>query len=156
MDISSRADFSADPVTTFAMLTDEKFLAQVCEASGATDYEVSATGDSTHSSKTLPAPDTAAKFTGPTLTVVEDTVWGPAGPDGARTGQLTMTVPGQPVSMKGTVQLSAAGSGSVLQLTGDLKVAIPLLGKKLEQSAAPAVMSGFKTQQQVGETWLAQ
>ena len=34
-------------------------------------------------------------------------------------------------------------------------MAIPLLGKKLEQSSAPAVLAGFRTQQQVGNDWLA-
>jgi hypothetical protein len=34
-------------------------------------------------------------------------------------------------------------------------VAIPLLGKKLEQSSAPAVLAGFKKQQEVGSRWLA-
>ena len=41
------------------------------------------------------------------------------------------------------------------ELTGDLKVAIPILGKKLEQSAAPAILAGFRTQQKVGDAWLA-
>ena len=32
---------------------------------------------------------------------------------------------------------------------------IPLLGRKLEESSAPAVLAGFRTQQQVGDRWLA-
>ena len=44
---------------------------------------------------------------------------------------------------------------TIAQLTGDLKVAIPLLGKKMEQSAAPAILAGFRTQQKVGDAWLA-
>ncbi len=39
----------------------------------------------------------------------------------------------------------------MVDLTGDLKVAIPFLGKKLEQAAAPAVLAGFRTQQRVGD-----
>ena len=39
-------------------------------------------------------------------------------------------------------------------LTGELKVSIPLLGRKLEESSAPAVLAGFRTQQQVGDRWL--
>ena len=48
-----------------------------------------------------------------------------------------------------------AAPGTVAELTGDLKVAIPILGKKLEQSAAPAILAGFRTQQKVGDSWLA-
>jgi Protein of unknown function (DUF2505) len=40
-------------------------------------------------------------------------------------------------------------------LEGELKVNIPLLGRKLEESSAPAVLAGFRTQQQVGDRWLA-
>lgn len=155
MDISSRAEFAADPPQVFSMLTDEAYLRQVCEASGSLESEVTAAGDTTRTSRTLPAPDNAKKFTGATLTVVEEIVWGAAGADGARTGHLKLTVPGQPVAMNGTVQLSPGGPGATLELTGVLKVNIPLVGKKLEQSAAPAVLAGFRTQQEVGNSWLA-
>jgi hypothetical protein len=57
--------------------------------------------------------------------------------------------------MKGKLELGPGGPGTVLELTGDLKVSIPLLGKKLEQSAAPAVLAGFDVQQKVGSEWLA-
>lgn len=155
MDISSRAEFAADPTQVFSMLTDETYLRQVCKASGSLEYEVTASGDTTRTSRTLPAPDSAKKFTGPTLTVVEEIVWGAAAADGARTGLLKLTVPSQPVAMNGNVHLSPGGPGVTLVLTGVLKVNIPLVGKKLEQSAAPAVLAGFRTQQEVGKSWLA-
>ena len=66
-----------------------------------------------------------------------------------------MTVLGQPVTFRGKAQLSAGGRGSVVDITGELKVAIPLLGRKLEESAAPAVTDGYKKQQEVGDRWLA-
>ena len=97
----------------------------------------------------------AQKFAGPTVTVVEETAWGPADASGTRTGRTSMTIPGQPVTMKGTVELAAGGPGTVAELTGELKVAIPLLGKKLEQSTAPAVVAGFRVQQKIGDNWLA-
>jgi hypothetical protein len=43
----------------------------------------------------------------------------------------------------------------VLDIVGELKVAIPLLGRKLEEATAPAVISGYHTQQEVGDRWLA-
>lgn len=155
MDISSRAEFAADPTQVFSMLTDEGFLRQVCEASGSLAFEVTASDSTTKTSRTLPAPDSAKKFTGPTLTVVEEIVWGAASADGGRTGQLKLAVPGQPVAMNGTVQLAQGGAGSTVELAGVLKVNIPLVGKKLEQSAAPAVLAGFRKQQEVGNSWLA-
>ena len=43
-----------------------------------------------------------------------------------------------------------------MNLSGELKVNVPLLGRKLEQSAAPAVLAGFRTQQVAGDRWLAE
>ncbi|MDN5725113.1 MAG: DUF2505 domain-containing protein [Propionibacteriales bacterium] len=155
MDISSRAEFAADPSTVHAMVTTKEYLDQVCRASGAQEYSTEVTGAVTKSSRTLPAPDNAKRFTGPTLTVVEQISWGEAGNDGARVGQLVLTVPGQPAGMKGTVTLAPGGRGTVVTLAGDLKVNIPLLGKKLEQAASPAILEGFGVQQRVGDEWLA-
>lgn len=154
MDIKSRVEFAAGVEEVFAMMTDRSYLEEVCKATRARSYEAEVTGTTTRTTRRLPAPDAAAKFTGPELTVIEETAWGPADTNGSRTGRVTMSIPGQPVTMKGAVELSAAGAGTVAELTGVLKVSIPILGKKLEQSAAPAILAGFRTQQKVGDAWL--
>ena len=155
MHINTRLDFAADPAAVFAMMIDQKYQEEVCVASDSTSYDVTVSGDRTSTSRTLPAPESAARFTGPHLTIKEDTAWGGAGGDGSRTADLTMTVVGQPVTLKGQLRLAPGGRGTVIELDGELKVAIPLLGKKLEQSSAPAVMAGFRTQQAVGDSWLS-
>lgn len=155
MDITTRIEFAAAPQDVYAMMTDQAYLAEVCQATESNRYEATVVGSTTNTTRTFPAPDAVARFTGTELTVTEQTVWAAATPDGQRTGELTMTVKGQPVSMRGQVRLMSGGPGTIVQLTGDLKVAIPLLGKKLEQSTAPAVLAGFKTQQDVGNRWLA-
>jgi hypothetical protein len=43
----------------------------------------------------------------------------------------------------------------VVDIVGNLKVAIPLLGRKLEEATAPAVIAGYRTQQEVGDRWFA-
>jgi hypothetical protein len=154
MDISSTAQFAAAPERVFAMMTDKGYLEDVCRASGSLSYDVSVTGCSTRTSRTLAAPASAAKFTGAQLTVVEEVVWGDANGDGSRTGAVKLTVLGQPVTMNGRLQLTAGGPGTIAALTGQLKVAIPFFGKKLEESSAPAVLAGFRTQQKVGNDWL--
>lgn len=155
MDITTRIEFAAPPQDVYAMMTDQAYLAEVCEAAESRRYEATVSGSTTKTTRAFAAPDAVARFTGGELTVSEETVWGGSGPDGQRTGELTMTVQGQPVSMRGHVALAASGPGTVVQLTGELKVAIPLLGKKLEQSTAPAVLAGFTLQQDVGSRWLA-
>jgi hypothetical protein len=155
MDISSRAEFAAGVEDVFAMMTDQVWLEEVCKASQSINYEATTNGTVTRTSRRLPAPEAAARFTGPEITVVEETTWGPAAGDGTRTGQVEMTIPGQPVTMRGETRLSRGGAGTIAELTGDLKVAIPLLGRKLEQGTAPAVLASFRTQQKVGNDWLA-
>ena len=155
MDISTGLDFAAAPDRVYAMMTDQAYLDEVCVASESISYDASVSGSATHSSRTLPAPESAARFTGSQLTVIEDVIWSGPSADGSRTADLTMTVSGQPVTLRGQLKLSPGGRGTIVALDGELKVAIPLLGKKLEESAAPAILAGFKTQQRVGDQWLS-
>ncbi len=154
MDISSTAEFAARPDHVYAMMIDRDYLGQVCVASHASAYDVSVTGANTKTSRTMAAPAAAAKFTGPDLTVVEEVAWGPDEADGTRVGTMRLTVPGQPVAMNGTMTISPGGPGTVLDLKGQLKVSVPLFGRKIEESAAPAVMAGFMTHRTVGAAWL--
>jgi hypothetical protein len=155
MDISTRLDFAAAHDRVYAMMTDKAYLDEVCVASESISYDASVSGSATHTSRTLPAPDSAARFTGSQLTVIEDVTWNGPSSDGSRTADIVMTVLGQPVTLRGKLQMSPGGRGTIVALDGALKVAIPLLGKKLEESAAPAVLAGFQTQQRVGDQWLS-
>ncbi len=155
MQISSRAEFPADPTAVFGMLTTQGFLEDVAKASGATDHRCSVQGTTTVSERSLPSPEMAKKFVGSTITVHEEVTWGDAAADGSRSGQVRLTVPGQPFLLNGTVTLKPGGAGSVVDLNGDLKVSIPLLGKKLEEASAPAILEGFKVQENVGRDWLS-
>lgn len=155
MDITSDAEFPADPNRVFAMLTDQKYLEQVAVASHALSHECTVEGTTTRSKRELRAPEQAQKFTGAHLTIVEEIVWGEAGADGGRSGQITLTAPGQPLVMKGTATLAPSGAGSVVSVKADLKINVPLLGRKLEASAAPLVLEGLKIQEQVGAEWLS-
>jgi hypothetical protein len=154
MDITSRVEFAAGVEEVFAMMTDRAYLEEVCRASHAISSDVEVTGTTTRTTRKLPSPDMAQKFVGQTVTVFEETAWGPADASGTRTGRTSMKIPGQPVTMNGTVELAARGTGTVAELVGDLKVAIPILGKKLEQSIAPTIVAGFRVQQKIGDNWL--
>ncbi|MDO5286076.1 MAG: DUF2505 domain-containing protein [Actinomycetia bacterium] len=156
MHLTSQLDFAAPPAAVAAMLTDQEFLEQVCVASHATEHSVQVSGTSTTTSRTLPAPSAAAKLTGPTITIVEETSWGEPAADGGRRGDLRLHVPGLPVEMTGTAILRPGGKGTTVVYEADLSVSIPFVGKKLEQSAAPSVMDGIGLQQRVGDQWLAE
>ena len=155
MDISTGLDFAATPEEVYAMMLDQAYLEEVCVASHSVSYDVSVNGTSTRTSRTLPAPESAARFTGPQLTIVEEVQWAEAVGDGSRTGALSMTVTGQPVRLTGQLRIAPGGRGSTVALVGELKVNIPLIGRKMEESSAPAVLAGFRTQQEVGDRWVA-
>lgn len=154
MEITSRNDFAAAPDAVATMLTTKEFLEKVCEASGATSYEVTADGDHTVTRRELPTPPQAQKFAGATLTIVEDVTWSAAKADGSRDGRLDLQVPGMPVTMHGSATLKPGGKGTVVTYSGDLKVNIPFIGKKVEQQAAPAIVEALSIQQRIGDDWL--
>lgn len=154
MEICAQAQFAAGPETVYQMLTDHGYLEEVCIAGHAVTYEVQVNDNRTVSRRGLPAPDLLRAFTGPTLTIIEDITWGSAADDGSRRGDLRLTVEGQPAKMLGTVDLSPTSTGAQISVHGDLKVAIPLVGKSIEKSAAPSVLSGIAVQERVGREWL--
>lgn len=154
MEIKTSVVFPADPETVFALMINEDFLEEVAKEAGATDSLIMVDGLTSKSTRTLPAPAEAQKFTGPTIKIVEERVWSAARPDGARTATLTLTSPGQPMTMPGTVELRPEGDHTRIDFSGDLKVNIPLVGKKLEKMSAPAVEDGIYAEQRVGLRWL--
>jgi uncharacterized protein DUF2505 len=156
MDITTDLDFAASPGDVHAMMLDRGYQEQVCVESGSRRWEVKISPPQTWTSRALEAPASAARFTGSELVILEETTWGEPAADGSRQAQLVLTVERQPVSLRGTLHLGPGGRGTTVRLTGELKVNVPLLGRKLEQSAAPAVLAGFRTQQNTGDKWLAE
>ncbi len=155
MQLTAQQDFAAQPSQVAAMLIDRVFLERVCVASEAEKHSVTVDGAHTTVSRTLPAPSSVTKFTGSTVTILEDLVWSEAAADGSRTARFSLKVQGLPVEMLGTARLAPGGRGTRVDYSGDLTVNIPFVGKKLEQSAAPAVLDGIGLQQRVGDDWLA-
>ncbi|WP_432557992.1 DUF2505 domain-containing protein [Granulicoccus sp. GXG6511] len=149
MEINTSLVFPADPATVFGMMTDPDFLTEVAKEAGSLDQTIRVNGLTTTSERTLAAPDAAKKFTGDTIRIVEERVWSEAQPDGARTASLNLTSPGQPISMPGSVSLTPQGDSTRIDIVGDLTVKIPLVGKKLEKMAAPAVEDGIRAEQRV-------
>lgn len=155
MDINTSLVFPADPETVFGLMTNREFLAEVAQEAGASDLVIRIVGLSTVSERTLRAPESTQKFTGPTLRIVEERAWSVPGPDGNRTATLNLTVPGQPMAMPGTVTLSRQGDSTRVDVRGTLKVNIPLVGKKIEKIAAPAVEEGIRAEERVARRWLS-
>jgi hypothetical protein len=157
MKISETVDYPAAPEAVFAMLTDEQFQARKCVA--ATAIEPVGEGVRIVTKRDLPTeglPDFAKSLIGAKLVITETYDWGPAGADGSRFGELDVEVAGAPVSLTARVGLVPNGAGSQMRIDGDLKASIPLLGGKVEKSAAPAVIDGIHQEGRTGRAWLAE
>ncbi len=155
MDFSSHQQYPADPATVYHMLTNEQWLGQVAEASGATSHQAHSQDGKVLVTASLPAPDKVRKFTGTQFTVHQDIRWADPSPDGSRTGTLEVTVEGMPAVLSARADLRPGGPGTLVDFVGDFKVNIPIFGKKLEESALPYVQQVLDRQQQVGQEWLA-
>lgn len=160
MDLRTELSYAAGIDEVFAMLRDEGFRSEVCEATLATSHEVAVTeaaeGTMVRVTRRMPAPDIARRFVGNTLEIVHVEQWGGAAPaDGARRAKLTVELPGKPASMVGTVDLAPADGATIQTVSGVVKVKIPLVGGKLEQEVARAILAAVREEGKVGRRWLA-
>jgi hypothetical protein len=161
MQLSDRLDYPAAPDAVWAMYCDPAFREQVCTATGATSHHVDVTADEAGGTVTvtrvLPArmSESIRKLVGDTVTVTQTESWGAADSSGTRHADVTLRVEGKPASMTGTHTLAPAGTGCSLQVVGDVKVAIPFLGGRLESELAKVIGGALRREQQVGQRYLA-
>ncbi|WP_262850868.1 DUF2505 domain-containing protein [Mumia quercus] len=162
MRLHETADYpGATPDQVFGIISDDDFRAEVCEKMYATAYEVTVEEDGTgvriQIDRTMPAemPDFVKKLTGDTVDVRQVELWGPSAADGSRTGTVKLTIKGQPASMDGTLAIIPTASGSQLVVDGDLKVKIPLIGRKIEPEVAKAVVAAIRVESEAGRARFA-
>jgi hypothetical protein len=161
--LSAEIRYAAAPQVVFDMLTDQAFQERKLAQTGALSYTASVvlSGDGgavVASSRALPTdqvPDAFRSMVGDRLTVDQTETWNPAGPDGARTGTLSVTVSGVPVKLTAALSLSVTGAGCLETVSGDLKARVPLIGGRIEKAVEPAVRAAIDAEQRIGQVWLA-
>ncbi len=162
MRITTSFEYAASPEDVFAMMEDPAFQAAKCEAMHPLSHKESVTpkGDQTEiiTIRVLPTdgfPDFAKSMIGPKIRVTETIVWSRASMDGSRTGTIEIGMGDAPVALNGTIRLSAAGAGSRVDIDGELKARIPLIGGRIEKAAEPPIRSAVAKEHQIGQAWLA-
>ena len=162
MDLHRETRYDADPATVYAMLTDEVFLTRWVTSGAALSYSVTVTptadgGANTRTQQSLPArvPDFMRKLVGESIDLDQSIDWGPAGADGSRVGQVSIDVAKAPVAMRGTMKLVPSGGGTLQVVDVVIKASVPIVGKKIEEAAAPAVRNALDGQEHLGREWLA-
>jgi len=164
MQVSTQLRYAgATPAVVFTMLLDKDFQDRKCLATGALDHTVEITeyddGSATITTvRTMPTdtlPEFARSFVGATLSVRQTDEWHAPGASGNRDGTLLVEIEGTPVRMTGSLRLAADGAGTLESVDGDIKVALPLVGGKLEKMVAPAILAATSVEERTGIAWLA-
>jgi uncharacterized protein YndB with AHSA1/START domain len=160
MELKLSASYDATPEEVFAIVTDATFREQACEKTKALSYDVKVTesgGDTVvRVQREMPSdnvPDIARKFVGQTLTVVQTETWHPANADGSRNAEVKGEITNTPVTLRGTARISSEGAQTVQTIDLDVKVAVPLIGKKIEPFVVDAIRSGLQKEHELGRDW---
>jgi Protein of unknown function (DUF2505) len=162
MDVRQDIVYDASPDDVFEMLCDQTFREEVCRAIGSVSYDVSISrdGDSAtvrnHRVMEADLPDVAKKIIGDTIEMVQTEEWGHRETDGARTADFHVEIPGKPGSIAGTIALSPTRTGSLESVSGQVKVSVPLLGKRLEAEVVRGMKAALEVEGRVGAKWLAE
>lgn len=153
MRISKSARLPAPPEQAFALMATEEFQDAKCVDAGAVKHRVSVVENGADTvitaERTMPSdglPDAAKSLVGPSITVVETQTWGPVVGDGSRTGRVELRAKGVPMTMTGTLSLAPDGDGTQESIEADLKVAVPLMGGRLEKAAAPVIIAAIDSE----------
>jgi len=157
MKFSHQLTYDAPPADVHAMLADPAFREKVCQAMHATrrDVSISPPGpgmkvviDQTQPAKGIPS--FAQKFVGDEIQIVQRESW--ASETGA---DLVVEIPGKPGDLQGSIALTELGGGTLEEVTGEIKVRIPMIGGKLEAMIGDLLASALRAEERVGKSWLA-
>jgi predicted HTH transcriptional regulator len=148
-------DAPADAVA--AMLADPAFREEVCDYQRVLRRSVTIerTGsgmevvvDQVQEARGLPS--FATKFVGDEINIVQRETW--TSMDGA---DIHVVIPGKPGEMKGTGTLVEAGGGTTHEVRFDIRVAIPLVGAKIEGLVSDMLLKALKAENKVGRDYLS-
>lgn len=160
MELKLSASYDATPEEVFAVVTDKTFREQACEKTNALSYDVQVTQSGadtivkvTREMASDDVPDIARKFVGGTLTVVQTETWHAAAADGSRAADVAGEITNTPVSLKGTASITPGGAQSTQGIVLDVKVAVPLIGKKIEPFVVDAIRKGLVKEHELGQDW---
>jgi hypothetical protein len=140
-----------------AMLADPAFREEVCEHQRVLRHDVDVTGsgegmrvrvEQVQAARGLPS--FATKIVGDEIQIVQSEVW-----TSADHGDIVVEIPGKPGEMSGTANLRESGGVTTETVDLTVKVAIPLVGGKIEGLIADLLLKALKAENTVGRAWLA-
>lgn len=157
--LTATLEFPADTGRVFEMLTSESYLDAKGSGALTASHRVSSGPDSVTVviTRTLPSnfPDLVRQFVGETVTVVETQTWSTSETSSGRPGTMDIEISGSPVTMKATTLLTGNSAGSTVTITGQIKVAVPLIGSRVEVHVLEHLAGVIADEQAIGVQWLA-
>lgn len=155
MELSFTHHYPAAPADVAALMRDEAFIADVAQHAGAVSHEASIGEDSTTLEMELPTPSDVASVIGTTVKMSLEMAFGAPGPEGSIPGRVDVRVPGMPVTAFADATIRPTQSGSTGDYVGEVKVRIPLVGKKVESKIQPFVLQAFRGIEARANHWLS-
>lgn len=155
--IEHRSTYSVDPETLRKTLVDKDFLRAKLARLGGThakllDYSVA--GDTVEIRTThgipegkLPAP--VRSIMGGELTIERVETW-----CADHTGTVRVSLPHSPGELSGNVRLTESPEGCTQVLDGRVKVGIPLVGRKIEDSVGGHILRLLDAEAEFTQHWL--
>ncbi len=149
--------YEASQADVDSMLMDTAFREQVCDAQRAVRRTVTITEedagvvvliDQLQAAEGIPG--FAKKFVGDEINLVQTESW-----YDAENARVEVVIPGKPVQMAGTVNLSESDGVTTQHVEMTIKVNIPLVGGKIESLVADLLRSALKAESVVGRTYLS-
>jgi hypothetical protein len=142
-----------------AMLADPEFREEVCDYQRVLRKTVTVTGDAEAGTLDVTIdqvqaadgiPSFARKFVGDEINIVQTERW-----SSPAEGDIHVSIPGKPGEMKGTARLQESGGVTTETVTLDVKVAIPLVGGKIEGLISDLLLKALRAENKVGRTYLS-
>jgi hypothetical protein len=150
MKLNETYDYPAGPEAVYALISDADFRKAAAVSGGAEDVTVTIEPDGDGHTVTIvrteeaDMPDFVKKISGDKVTVKQVEQWGAPDADGSRKAKVKMSVSGQPAGMEGTAAIKPDGKGTDFTVSGDVKVSIPFVGKKVEPLIARAIKASLR------------
>jgi hypothetical protein len=153
MKLKETFSYPAGVEEVFALISDDAFRTKTAEDTKARDVSTKVEKDGNDTVVTLvrtqPAtsskvPDFVKKLIGSTVTIKQVERWQAPDAAGNRTATVTMKVSGKPAGFKGKATLNAAGKGAAFVVSGEVKVDVPFVGKKVEPLIAKAIEASLR------------
>lgn len=148
--------YDAAPGEVYAMLTTQAFREEVCEYQQVLRYSVAI--DETDEGlsvdvdqvQAMRGPATSVrKFVGDEIEIEQRETW--RSPTDA---VLEVSIPGKPGRMSGAITLRERDGQTVERVEGEIKVGVPLIGRKIEEMVAQVFRYALHAENAVGERWL--